>query len=75
MAFPYLKSKERRKHSMEVISMFRTRPYKGKYLTRGRANRINDALLNSEVPDRTELKKEAKEFIEFIRNKRACEKR
>ena len=55
--------------------MFRTRPYKGKYLTRGRANRINDALLNSEVPDRTELKKEAKEFIDFIRNKRACEKR
>lgn len=59
---------------MEVISMFRTRPYKGKFLTRGRANRINDELLNAEVPDRTELEKEAAEFIEFIKEKRACAK-
>ena len=45
----------------------RVKPYRGKYVSRRRAKRINDMLLSSKRPDRTALKKEAEEFIEYMR--------
>lgn len=50
--------------------MIKARPFKGRFMTRRKANRINHALLTSERPDRTVIEKEAKEFIEFIKNTR-----
>ncbi|MBO5373741.1 MAG: hypothetical protein J6A75_13630 [Lachnospiraceae bacterium] len=43
------------------------KPFKGRYASRKKANRINDMLLSTQRPDRTALKKEAEEFIEYIR--------
>ncbi len=48
----------------------RVRPYKGRFLSRRNANYINDMLLSSKTPDRTALKKEADEFIEYIKKRR-----
>ncbi len=48
----------------------KVKPYKGKFLFRSQANKINDALLSVGKPDRTALEKEASEFIEYIKNKR-----
>lgn len=56
---------------MEVISMKKIKPYKGKFLLRAQANRINDALASAKAPDRRALELEAKEFIDFIKSKRA----
>ena len=55
---------------MEVISM-KVKPFKGKYVSRRRANEVNDMLAVAAKPDRTELKREAQEFIEIIRQRRA----
>ena len=55
---------------MEVITM-KVKPYKGKFVYRNTANRVNDMLVLATKPDRTELRKEAKEFIEIIRQRRA----
>lgn len=55
---------------MEVILM-KVKPYKGKYVSRKRANEVNDMLALATRPDRTALEKEAQEFIEIIRKRRA----
>lgn len=47
------------------------KPYKGKYVSRKKANEVNDMLALATKPDRTELNKEAREFIEIIRARRA----
>ena len=49
------------------VKVMRVKPFKGKYVSRKRARRINDMLLSSQVPDRTALKKESEEFIEYMR--------
>lgn len=59
---------------MEVNSMIRVKPFKGKFLFKHQAEEINEALLNSEKPERSKLQKEADEFIEFIKRKRASAK-
>ena len=51
--------------------MIKVKPYRGRFMTRNKANKINDALFSAKVPDRTELKKEAEEFINFIKKQRA----
>lgn len=48
----------------------RIKPFKGKYVSRKKANEINDMLAVATKPDRTELEKEAQEFIEIIRKRR-----
>lgn len=52
---------------MEVSIYMKIKPFKGRYASRKKANRINDMLLSTQRPDRTALKKEAEEFIEYIR--------
>lgn len=52
---------------MEVNADMKVKPFKGRYASRKKANRVNDMLLSSQRPDRTALKKEAEEFIEYIR--------
>ena len=52
----------------------RVRPFRGRYLTRMQAKEINYMLLNAQKPDRTALKKEAEEFIEEFKARRAREK-
>ncbi len=42
-------------------------PFKGKWCSRSQANRVNDMLLSSMPPDRSALKKESEEFIEYIK--------
>ena len=49
----------------------KVKPYKGRYLSRKKANEINDMLLSSKIPDRTALKREAEEFIEYYKEIRA----
>ena len=51
----------------------RVGPFAGKHLTRKQAKEINDMLLNAQKPDRTALKKEAEEFIEEFKARRARE--
>lgn len=60
--------RERRK-SMEVVLM-NVKPYKGKYAPRAMADRIRDKLELAQEPDRTVLKKEAKEFELLILKRR-----
>lgn len=50
---------------MEVNAM-RIRPYKGKYLSRHKANYINDILQSAKPTNRAELEKEAKEFEMYM---------
>ena len=54
-------------------NIIRVRPFRGRYLTRRQAKEINDMLLNAQKPDRTALKKEAEEFIEEFKVRRARE--
>ena len=42
------------------------RPFKGKYLTRRKANYINDLLQSAKVTNRDELKREAAEFEQYV---------
>ena len=49
----------------------RVKPYKGKFVFRKRANRVNDMFLSAVTPDRTELIQEAKEFEELIKLRRS----
>jgi len=49
----------------------RVKPWKGKFVFRAKANKINDMLLSAPKPDRTELEKEAQEFIELIKERRS----
>lgn len=51
----------------------RIKPYRGRWCNRKEANRVNDMLLSSQPPRRTALKKEAEEFIEYIRNIYGCD--
>ena len=46
------------------------KPYKGKYVSRKKANEVNDMFALATKPDRTALNKEAKEFTEIIRARR-----
>lgn len=48
----------------------RVKPWKGRYVSRKKAEQINDMLLATQQPDRTALKKEAEEFIEYIKSMR-----
>ena len=47
------------------------KPYKGKFVFRGTANKINDLLLSAKRPDRSALEKEAKEFERMIKERRS----
>ena len=58
---------------MEVIVM-KVKPYRGRYVSRKKANYINDLLLSSKKPDHTALKKESEEFIAYIKEKRSMQK-
>ena len=49
------------------------KPFKGKYASRRKSNEVNDMLALATRPDRTELEKEAKEFIEIIRKRRTSD--
>ena len=49
----------------------KVKPFKGRYVNRKKANRVNDFLLSSRKPDHTALKKEADEFIEYIKERRS----
>lgn len=51
--------------------LLKIKPYKGRYVTRKKANTVNDMFASTPKPDRTALYKEAEEFIEIIRQKRA----
>lgn len=57
---------------MEDILM-KIRPFRGKYVSRKKANEINNLLAIATKPDRTELEKEAREFIEIIRKRRTSD--
>ena len=52
-------------------SEMRVKPYKGKFVFRKRANRVNDMFLSAVTPDRTKLIQEAKEFEELIKQRRS----
>lgn len=52
----------------------RIRPFRGKFVFRSTANRINDMFLSAPVPDYKELEKEAKEFEDYILEKRSAKK-
>ena len=49
----------------------KVKPWRGKFVFRGKANRINDMFLSAQKPDRTELEKEANDFIELIKMRRS----
>lgn len=51
----------------------RIKPYRGRWCSRKAANRVNDMLCSSQPPQRTELKKEAEDFIEYIKNAYSCD--
>jgi len=53
------------------LNFNRMKPYRASYFRR-RARLINDVLLSTEIPDRTALKKEADEFIEYIKKQRTA---
>lgn len=55
--------------------MIRIKPYKGKFVFRGKANKVNDMLLSASAPDRTLLIQEAKEFEELIKQRRSMKVR
>ena len=42
--------------------MIKVKPWHGKWCSRREANRMNDFLATLQVPDRTALEKEAKEY-------------
>lgn len=50
--------------------MLRVKPYKGRWCSRNLANEINDMLQSASKPDRTALKKEAKEVHELLAKRR-----
>ena len=56
---------------MEKNDLKKIKPYKGKYVSRKKAKEVNDMLALATRPDRTALEKEAQEFIEIIRKRRA----
>ena len=56
------------------VSVMKVKPFKGRYCSRRQANRVNDMLLSSKRPDHTALKREAEEFIEYIKEKRSMQK-
>lgn len=49
----------------------KVKPFTGKKLNKKQAKTINDMLLSAKTPDRTELKKEADEFIATFKARRA----
>ncbi len=55
---------------MEDVIM-KVKPYKGKWVSRSRANQVNDMLCSAQIPDRTELRKQALAFEEVIQQRRA----
>ena len=51
----------------------KVRLIKGKRMKRKEAERINELFLSMKAPDRTELQKEADDFIKHLKAKRAGE--
>ena len=45
----------------------KVKPFQGKYVSRIKAKQVNNMLLSTKRPERTALKKEAEEFIEYIK--------
>ena len=45
-----------------MVNVMRVKPWRGKWVSRGKANRINDMFETCPVPDRTALHKEAELF-------------
>lgn len=45
------------------------KPYMGKWCGRKKADTIRKMLLNTPAPDRTALKKEASEFLDYMKKK------
>lgn len=62
-------TEERRKDMGELI-LIRIRPWKGKWASRRSANRANDMMESSVVPNHDALYKEAKEFEAYMLQKR-----
>lgn len=52
----------------------KVKPYKGRYASRKKANYIKNFLLSTKKPDHAALKKEADEFIEYIKEKRSMQR-
>ena len=50
--------------------MLIVKPFKGRYVSRHRANQVNDMLASSTRPDLTALKKEALEFETIMLQRR-----
>lgn len=48
----------------------KVKPWHGKWLSRSKANKINDMFESAVVPDRTALKREADEFEAYMLAKR-----
>lgn len=57
---------------MEATGL-RVKPYKGKFVFRRTARRINRMFDSATVPDRTQLIQEAKEFEELIKQRRSMQ--
>ena len=58
---------------MEVIFL-KVKPVRGKFTSRKKAKVIRELLLTSKKPDHTALKKEADEFIDYIKSMRSVQK-
>ena len=56
------------------VSVMKVKPFRGKFVGRKKANRVNDMFLSASRPDRTALKKESEEFLAYIREKRSIQK-
>lgn len=52
------------------VNIMKIRPFRGKFLTRRKANYINDLLQSATITHRSELEKEAKEFEIYMLEKR-----
>lgn len=72
--FPWFVRKLWKGSERMEVGVMKIKPYKGKYASRKKANYVNDLLLSSKKPDHAALKKEAEEFIEYIKEKRSIQK-
>lgn len=47
-----------------MVTVMRAKPWHGKWMSRSKANKINDMFDSTPMPDRTQMHKEAMEFKE-----------
>lgn len=53
----------------EFVMKLRVKPYRGRHIPRSAAFKINDMLLSAPKPNRAALKKEAREYEEYLRKR------